>query len=246
MILLLNYSAGCLIRIISLLVLKLNSSLKFQYVFIKETIATVNKIKNGRPEHLPEAIIEIEDKRFFHHLGVDFYSIIRALVKNTTTNRLEGASTIVQQLIRNITNERQIKFKRKIKEIILASLVDKVFSKDEILMAYLATYRFKNCIGIFTLCQCDQYDVNNLSVNESAQIAARFKYPFLHKANYINYLKRVRTIERKITLKNNLAKSRCHTQYKADDSLIDFMQRVSDPHFKVSSLPNPDHYYCQY
>lgn len=121
---------------------------------------------------------------------------MRAILKNALTNRIEGASTIVQQLVRNIIDEREIKVGRKIKEIMLATLIDKEFSKTEMIFAYLETYRFGNCTGLSNLCKNENYDINSLSRTDSAQIAARLKYPTVNKSNYIKYLKRVRTIEK--------------------------------------------------
>lgn len=183
--------------------MQLSPSLKLQFTFIKQTISKSSEQIKNIPNHLTNSLILIEDKRFRQHYGVDLYAILRAIIRNTTTKRLEGASTIVQQLIRNITNEREISIKRKMKEIILASLIDKVYSKDEILFAYFDTYRFENCIGIFTFCKFENYNLDNLSVNQAAEIAAGFKYPILRKANYIKYLKRVRIIEIKTTPNNS-------------------------------------------
>lgn len=184
------------------MIMQLSPSLKLQFTFIKQTISKSSEQIKNIPNHLTNSLIIIEDKRFRQHYGVDLYAILRAIIRNTTTKRLEGASTIVQQLIRNITNEREINIKRKMKEIILASLIDKVYSKDEILFAYFDTYRFENCIGIFTFCKYENYNLDNLSVNQAAEIAARFKYPILRKTNYVKYLKRVRIIEIKTTDKN--------------------------------------------
>lgn len=186
-------------RFISILLIHLSPSLKSKFLFIKTTILKSNRKYKEIPEQLTNSLLLIEDKRFRQHKGVDFYSIIRAIVRNSTTNRLEGASTIVQQLIRNISNDREINIHRKLNEIILASLIDKSYSKKEILFAYFDTYIFDNCIGVFSLCKLENYDIDNLSVKQSAEIAARFKYPSLRYSNYIKYLKRVRTIEIKTT-----------------------------------------------
>jgi len=79
----------------------------------------------------------------------------------------------------------------------LAVLISMEFSKNEIMFAYLNTYNFNNCVGVCSLCSMENYDIENLSYNDAAQIAARFKYPSITKSNYIKYLKRVRTIEKK-------------------------------------------------
>ncbi len=194
-----NYFLGQSLKFLSFLIIQLNPSLKTQFTFIKETISKSNEHLKKIPDHLIKSLIVIEDKRYRKHYGVDLYAILRAIFRNTTTKRLEGASTIVQQLIRNITNEREINIKRKMREIILASLIDKIYSKDEILFAYFDTYKFENCIGIYTFCKSENYDLANLSIGQSAEIAARFKYPILRKTNYVKYLKRVRIIEIKTT-----------------------------------------------
>ena len=205
MITLANYFSGQTIRIISFLILQFSSSLKLQFTFIKQTVAKSNSQSKKIPDCLTNALIAIEDRRFFQHKGIDIYSIIRALYKNITTKRLEGASTISQQLVRNITNEREIKVKRKMKEIVFASLLEGDFSKNEILLAYYDTYRFKNCIGIFEFCKNENYNLDDISVKWAAEIAARFKYPILQKTNYSKYLRRVRTIEIKISTTNDSA-----------------------------------------
>lgn len=196
MIRILNYLTGYTIRIAALIKLKTSHSYKIKFLIIKTKIAEVNKQKIELPKQLINSIVIIEDRRYFQHLGIDFYSILRAGYKNATTNRLEGASTIIQQLVRNTIEEREISVKRKVNEIMLATLINKEFTKEEILYAYLSTYKFINTIGVFNFCSNENYDINKLSINETAEIAARFKYPTITKSNYIKYLKRVRTISK--------------------------------------------------
>src|SRR5258705_4664126 len=169
MIKLLNIFLAGLVRTFSLLSLQCSPRLKSQFTFIKQTVLKSNEQKKIIAELLIRSVIAIEDKRFFQHAGIDIYSITRAIVKNTTTNRFEGASTIVQQLIRNITNEREIKLKRKIKEIIFATLIAEEFSKNEILFAYFNTYRFKDCVGVVEFCQNENYDVEDLTSTQIAE-----------------------------------------------------------------------------
>jgi penicillin-binding protein 1A len=191
-----NNIGGKAILLIALLVLKKSSSTKLKLKTIRNNIIK-NKEKIEIPDILISSIIRIEDKRFYDHNGIDIYSITRAVYKNLTSKRLEGASTIVQQLVRNNINERSITFKRKINEIFLATLIDKQFSKNEIIIAYLETYNFGKSFGINSLCRNEKYLLHALSNHEVAQITARLKYPNLNTSNYIKYLKRVRTIELK-------------------------------------------------
>lgn len=89
------------------------------------------------PAHVPAAAIAIEDKNFYNHFGFDISGIARAVVKKVKGERIEGGSTITQQLIKNalLTNERT--YQRKIKEAILAIFTEIIYSKEDILEMYL-------------------------------------------------------------------------------------------------------------
>lgn len=89
------------------------------------------------PDRLQQAIISIEDVRFYHHEGVDAKRLIGSFIRNMSGNSNEGGSTITQQLIKNqlLTSERS--YKRKIQEANLALQLEKKYSKDQILEAYL-------------------------------------------------------------------------------------------------------------
>lgn len=89
------------------------------------------------PEYVGQASIAIEDKNFYRHFGFDIFGIIRAVRTNITGGRLEGGSTITQQLVKNglLSNERSIK--RKIKEAVLSVFTEALYSKEDILEMYL-------------------------------------------------------------------------------------------------------------
>ena len=89
------------------------------------------------PDKLLQAFLAIEDKRFYHHWGLDLKRIVGALVHYVRTGDLHGASTITQQLTRNIYLSPQRRILRKVKEALLAIRVERNFSKDEILEKYL-------------------------------------------------------------------------------------------------------------
>ena len=89
------------------------------------------------PDKLLQAFLAIEDKRFYHHWGLDLKRIVGALVHYARTGDLHGASTITQQLTRNIYLSPQRRILRKVKEALLAIRVERNFSKDEILEKYL-------------------------------------------------------------------------------------------------------------
>lgn len=90
------------------------------------------------PAHLVDGFVAVEDRRFYNHWGVDIRSIIRAFVVDVTRGSFaQGASTITQQLARNMFLSFDKKVARKIKEFMLAVKIEQSFAKEEILEMYL-------------------------------------------------------------------------------------------------------------
>ena len=90
------------------------------------------------PEYLTKGVIAVEDKNFYKHWGMDFISLFRALLIDIKKRSFsQGASTITQQLARNMFLSLDKQIPRKIKELLLAVRIEKHFSKDEILEMYL-------------------------------------------------------------------------------------------------------------
>ncbi len=136
------------------------------------------------PENLQNAYIALEDKRFMEHHGVDWYGTISVSIRGFH----RGGSSITQQLIKNLTGESGRSFSRKYKEIKNALYLEKHYSKDTILEAYLNTlYLDAGCYGVKT---ASEYyfgkDVKNLTLAECATIAAITKAPRTYNP-IINY-----------------------------------------------------------
>ena len=96
-------------------------------------------------ESLIQATIATEDARFYEHGGVDYYGVMRALANNLAGGRIEGASTITQQFVRNtiLASEMDdITLKRKAREMFIATEIEKRHSKDDILNMYLNTINY--------------------------------------------------------------------------------------------------------
>ena len=90
------------------------------------------------PDYVPNAIIAIEDRRFYSHYGVDPIGISRALVRNAMRGQMrEGGSTLTQQLAKNLFLSHERTFSRKAQELVFAMWLEAKFSKDEILQLYL-------------------------------------------------------------------------------------------------------------
>lgn len=90
------------------------------------------------PRHVPNAVLAVEDRNFYHHLGANPISIVRALIVNANEGVVrQGGSTITQQLAKNVFLTGEQTMKRKIQELMLAVWLEQKFEKDEILTLYL-------------------------------------------------------------------------------------------------------------
>ncbi len=96
------------------------------------------------PEHMGEAIIAIEDKRFYDHHGVDWVRTGGAVLSLMSGSDNYGGSTLTQQLIKNITDDNEVSLTRKLREITRAINIENEYSKDDILEAYLNVVNFGN------------------------------------------------------------------------------------------------------
>lgn len=126
-------------------------------------------------KYIPEAFVAIEDKRFYKHHGVDWKRTIAVFVKNNS----QGGSTITQQLIKNLTDENKVTYIRKFNEILKALNLERNYSKDEILEAYLNTIYLSNgCYGVKTAAEVYfGKEVSDLNAAEAASLAAITQYP---------------------------------------------------------------------
>ena len=90
------------------------------------------------PKHLPQAVLAVEDRRFYWHFGVDPFGLARAMLANIRAGRIvEGGSTVTQQLAKNLFLSPERTIKRKVQEMLLAFWLEHKFSKDQILSLYL-------------------------------------------------------------------------------------------------------------
>lgn len=140
--------------------------------------------------YVKEGTVDTEDIRFYEHNGVDLPGIARALLNNIRGGSLEGASTITQQLVRNtvLTQEaNEISFKRKIREAELAVDLEKLYSKDEILLMYLNTINYGDgCYGIEAASQnYFQVPATDLTLSQAATLVGIPQSPtFLNPKEY--------------------------------------------------------------
>jgi len=127
--------------------------------------------------YLKEAFIALEDTRFMKHHGVDWIRTFGVIIK--PKNIGQGGSTITQQLIKNVTNNKEVTIVRKYREILMALNLEENYNKDVILEAYLNTlYLGSGCYGVKTA--SEKYfgkDVSELDAAECACLAVITKAP---------------------------------------------------------------------
>jgi len=157
------------------------------------------------PKKIIHSFLSAEDKNFFSHPGIDAKSITRAIIKNLknifSDKRLEGASTITQQVAKNFLLSNEVSIKRKIKEAILAFRIERAYSKERIMELYLnQIYLGEGTYGI-AAASLEYFDkaVNELNYEEAALLAALPKAP----SKYNPYKSKERAkIRRNFVLKN--------------------------------------------
>lgn len=135
------------------------------------------------PQYMKDAIVSIEDERFYLHNGFDIKRIMGAAISMIKKGDYSyGASTITQQLVKNLSGDDEITIERKIQEIYRAIQIEKEFSKEEILELYLNTiYLSQQCNGVQAA--ANVYfgkDVSQLTLAECASIAGITQYPSLY------------------------------------------------------------------
>ena len=199
---------------------------------------------NSMPKVVIEAFLSAEDKNFFSHPGVDAKGVFRAVIKNISniiySKRLEGASTITQQVAKNFLLSNEVSFNRKLKEAILAFRIERTLSKERILELYLnQIYLGEGSYGIASasLTYFDK-SIKELNYSEAALLAALPKAPSkynpykniklakyrrnlvinnLYDNNYISLDKKIELEKGKIILKKRKKKFFEDTRYYIED-----------------------------
>ncbi len=135
------------------------------------------------PRHVTNAFISAEDKTFYEHDGLDYKGIVRAAWSNVSNymngRRLEGASTITQQVAKNFLLSGEVRLERKVKEALLAQRIEDTFTKDQILELYLnEIYLGWRSYGV-AAAALNYFDksLDELTIAEAAYLASMPKAP---------------------------------------------------------------------
>ena len=160
---------------------------------------------NSIPKNVINSFLSAEDKNFFSHPGVDAKGVLRALINNISniisSKRLEGASTITQQVAKNFLLTNEVSINRKVKEAILALRIERALSKQRILELYLnQIYLGSGAYGV-AAASLEYFDksIKDLNYAEAALLAALPKAPSKYNPYRNNELAKFR---RDLVLKN--------------------------------------------
>ena len=148
-----------------------------------QTFARERRVQLAYDEYPPlliQAFLSAEDKTFFEHGGIDYAGIVAAVIQNARSGgRPVGASTITQQVAKNLLLTNEVSYTRKIKEAFLARRIESVLSKQQILELYLnQIFLGRNAYGVQSAARAYfNKDVDGLSLHEMAYLAVLPKAP---------------------------------------------------------------------
>ncbi|MHB9002133.1 MAG: PBP1A family penicillin-binding protein, partial [Thermoanaerobaculia bacterium] len=180
------------------------------------------------PQHLSDAVVVIEDVRFWQHPGVDPIGISRALFRNVRAGGVaEGGSTLTQQLVKNyyLTNERTLR--RKVVEAFMSVILDAKYSKREILEAYLNDIYLgrDRSISILGVGEAARFyfgkPISEIDIAEAALIAGMIRSP----NNYSPFEHSERALARRNTVLRQMLKNEKITQSQFDVAIVKKLPR---------------------
>ncbi len=185
------------------------------------------------PKNVINAFLSAEDKNFFSHPGVDAKGVLRAIVNNVknimTSKRLEGASTITQQVAKNFLLTNEVSLNRKIKEAILAFRIERALTKERIIELYLnQIYLGSGAYGV-AAASLEYFDksIKELNDSEAALLAALPKAPSKYNPyKNIELAKFRRNLVLKNLLDNNFIDSKKYERLSRENINLKKKQRI--------------------
>ncbi len=207
------------------------------------------------PEYLINAVLAIEDRRFYSHFGIDPLGIARAMLVNISKGKfVQGGSTITQQLAKNLFLTHERKIERKIKEAILAIWLERELDKDEILSAYMnrvylgsGTYGFEAAAQLYF-----GKSARNVNLREAAILAGLLKAPSRYSPHnnielakkrsqlVLSAMKDAGYINDSDMTKSNLSISLPNKKYKSGQNMRYFADWVIDGLDDIIGHPDMD------
>lgn len=190
-------------------------------------------------DDLQKAVIAIEDKDFYYHSGFSASGFTRAFVNNVRGADVQGGSTITQQFVKNSLLTQEKTYTRKIKELILAIELERSYSKDEILNAYLNEISFGSTYAGAEAAAKGFFDksAKDLTLDESATLAALIPAPTYYSPNGSNT---VELIERRNYVLGLMKTQGYITQEQYDEAVkVDTIAKVVEKKGKYNNIKAP-------
>ncbi|MCI8327205.1 MAG: PBP1A family penicillin-binding protein [Lachnospiraceae bacterium] len=194
------------------------------------------------PTDVCSAIITIEDKKFYQHHGVDFKGILRAVKAMIENGKVtQGASTITQQLARNIFLTQEKTWERKVEEMFIATEMERVYTKEQILEYYLNNIYFGN--GYYGIQAASKgyfnTEVKNLDLSQIAFLCAIPNNPTLYDpvTNPQNTIKRRDRILNQMEEDGKISETVCE-EAKAEAMMLERPQNIKNDYVETYT------YYC--
>ncbi len=206
-----------------------------QFFVERRILVPLDKI----PRQLVNALVAIEDSRFFEHRGLDFVGIARAAITNLASGKIrQGASTITQQLARSLFLSPKRDFERKAKEALLALKMEQILGKEQILELYLNQIYFGHgAYGVQSAAHTYfGKDVGEITLAEAAYLAGLPKGP----ADYSPYYHPDASRKRQATVLRRMVEERFITTTEADAAM------VAEVQFKRLTRDEPAPYFVEH
>ena len=187
--------------------------------------------------YLIDALLTVEDRNFYEHRGIELKAVARAGLNNLFNNEVQGGSTITQQYVKNaILQDSSRTFDRKIKEVISALEIERVFEKDEILTAYLNTISFGSIYNGAEAAAQGYFNkpAVELTLDEAALLVAAIPAPTVYWNNPDDHVERQRWILGEMLRIGHISQ----TEYNQASSVIT-LNKVRTSHEQYEDIRAP-------
>ena len=206
-----------------------NSTLKLNGTEIYSTEKRLYAAYETIPQNLIDAFVAVEDKRFYDHNGIDWYRTLGAAANYIFKFKDKfGASTITQQLVKNVTGNDSYSVKRKLQEIFYAHSLEKQLKKKDILELYLNIVNLsRGCLGVRTAALTYfSKDLSELDLGECACLAAITQNPsYYDPCNYPENNKKRRNVILRLMLDEGYITEAEYDEYYDKDIVINLSDR---------------------
>src|SRR5256714_6940300 len=189
------------------------------------------------PANMKNAILAVEDARFYDHVGIDPIRIMGAAWKNFTSNKVEGGSTLTQQLAKNLFLTREQSYKRKMNEWLLALQIERYYTKNQIMELY-ANHIFVGANAYGVEAGAETYfgkQAKDLTIDEAALLAAIPKAP----GEYSPTANATKAKERRDLVLDLMAKNGFASQSEVDAAKTKPIQLADSAYYQAPQATEP-------